>query len=48
MVVAAGSVVVKDVKPYQVVVGVPAKVIKNVDDKTRSKTQLIEELRKLS
>jgi len=47
-VVAAGSVVVKNVEPYQVVVGVPAKVIKNVDDKTRSKTQLIEELRKLS
>lgn len=46
-VVAAGSVVVKNVEPYRVVVGVPAKVIKKVDDKTRSKTQLIEELRKL-
>ena len=46
-VIAAGSVVVKDVEPYTVMVGVPAKPIKKVDDKTRSKTQLMEELRKL-
>jgi tetrahydrodipicolinate N-acetyltransferase len=46
-VVAAGSVVVKDVEENTVVAGVPAKVIKMVDDKTRSKTILIEELRKL-
>jgi tetrahydrodipicolinate N-acetyltransferase len=46
-VIAAGSVVVKDVEPYSVMAGVPAKMIKKVDDKTRSKTQLIDELRKL-
>ncbi|MDR3610418.1 MAG: 2,3,4,5-tetrahydropyridine-2,6-dicarboxylate N-acetyltransferase [Ignavibacteriaceae bacterium] len=46
-VVAAGSVVVKDVDPNTVVAGVPAKVIKIVDDKTKAKTILIDELRKL-
>jgi len=46
-VIAAGSVVVKDVEPNMVMVGVPAKPLKKVDDKTKSKTQLMEELRKL-
>ncbi len=46
-VVAAGAVVTKDVAPNSVVVGSPAKVIKKVDDKTKAKTQLMEELRKL-
>lgn len=46
-VIAAGSVVVKDVEPYTVMIGVPAKALKKVDDKTRSKTQLMEELRNL-
>ena len=46
-VVAAGSIVVKNVEPYTVVAGVPAKVLKKVDDKTKAKTQLMEELRKL-
>jgi 2,3,4,5-tetrahydropyridine-2,6-dicarboxylate N-acetyltransferase len=46
-VIAAGSVVVKDVEPYTVMVGVPAKPIKKVDEKTKSKTQLMNELRKL-
>jgi 2,3,4,5-tetrahydropyridine-2,6-dicarboxylate N-acetyltransferase len=46
-VIAAGSVVVKDVEPYAVMAGVPAKLIKMVDEKTKNKTQLIEELRKL-
>lgn len=46
-VVAAGSIVVRDVEPMTVVAGVPAKVLKKVDDKTKSKTQLMEELRKL-
>ena len=46
-VVAAGSVVVKDVEENTVVAGVPAKIIKMVDEKTRSKTLLIDELRKL-
>jgi tetrahydrodipicolinate N-acetyltransferase len=46
-VVAAGSIVVKNVEPFTVVAGVPAKVIKRVDEKTKSKTQLIETLRNL-
>lgn len=46
-VVAAGSVVVRNVEPYTVVAGVPAKVIKKVDEKTKSKTQLMETLRNL-
>ncbi len=46
-VIAAGSVVVKDVEPNTVMVGVPAKAIKKVDEKTKSKTQLMDELRKL-
>lgn len=46
-VIAAGSVVVKDVEPYMVMAGVPAKPLKKVDEKTKSKTQLMEELRKL-
>jgi 2,3,4,5-tetrahydropyridine-2,6-dicarboxylate N-acetyltransferase len=46
-VVAAGSIVVKDVEPNTVVAGVPARFLKKVDDKTKSKTQLMEELRNL-
>ncbi|EFU15001.1 2,3,4,5-tetrahydropyridine-2,6-dicarboxylate N-acetyltransferase [Enterococcus faecalis] len=46
-VVAAGAVVVEDVPAYTVVAGVPAKVIKQIDDKTKSKTEILEELRKL-
>ena len=46
-VVAAGSIVVKDVEPNTVVAGVPAKLLKIVDDKTKAKTQLMDELRKL-
>jgi 2,3,4,5-tetrahydropyridine-2,6-dicarboxylate N-acetyltransferase len=46
-VIAAGSVVVKDVEPYMVMAGVPAKVLKKVDEKTKGKTQLLDELRKL-
>jgi tetrahydrodipicolinate N-acetyltransferase len=46
-VIAAGSVVVRDVEEDTVVAGVPAKVIKKVDEKTKSKTILIDELRKL-
>ncbi len=46
-VVAAGSIVVKNVKPNTVVAGVPARFLKNVDDTTKRKTQLMEELRKL-
>ncbi|MEJ2507059.1 MAG: hypothetical protein P8Y81_12430 [Ignavibacteriaceae bacterium] len=46
-VVAAGSIVVKNVEPYTVVAGVPAKLLKTVDNKTKAKTQLMEELRKI-
>ena len=34
-VVAAGAVVVEDVPAHAVVAGVPAKVIKQIDDKTK-------------
>jgi len=46
-VIAAGSVVVKDVEPYSVMAGVPAKLLKKVDEKTKEKTKLIDELRNL-
>lgn len=46
-VVAAGSVVIEDVAPDMVVAGVPAKVIKKKDEKTLSKTALIDGLRSL-
>ncbi len=46
-VIAAGSVVVKDVEPYSVMAGIPAKMLKKVDDKTKNKTQLMHELRKI-
>lgn len=46
-VVAAGSVVTKDVPPFCVVAGVPARIIKQVDGKTRSKTELVDALRNL-
>jgi 2,3,4,5-tetrahydropyridine-2-carboxylate N-succinyltransferase len=44
-VVAAGSVVTTDVPPETVVAGSPARIIKNKDDKTRDKTQLLDDLR---
>lgn len=46
-VVAAGAVVTEDVAPKTVVAGVPARVIKQVDDQTTSKTGLEDDLRKL-
>jgi 2,3,4,5-tetrahydropyridine-2-carboxylate N-succinyltransferase len=45
-VVAAGSVVVEDVPAGVVVAGSPAKIIKEVDSKTKDKTQILEDLRK--
>ncbi|GKX66076.1 2,3,4,5-tetrahydropyridine-2,6-dicarboxylate N-acetyltransferase [Inconstantimicrobium mannanitabidum] len=45
-VVAAGSVVVEDVPSGVVVAGTPAKIIKEVDDKTKDKTQILDDLRK--
>lgn len=46
-VVAAGAVVVEDVPANTVVAGTPARVIKEVDDKTKSKTEILKELRTL-
>ncbi len=46
-VVAAGAVVISDVAPNTVVAGCPAKVIKVKDEKTASKTALIDALRTL-
>ena len=46
-VVAAGSVVTKDVPAGVVVAGSPAKVIKKKDEKTADKTKVMEDLRKL-
>ena len=45
-VVAAGSVVVDDVPSNVVVAGTPAQIIKSVDDKTKDKTKLMDDLRK--
>ncbi|WJH33097.1 2,3,4,5-tetrahydropyridine-2,6-dicarboxylate N-acetyltransferase [Paenibacillus sp. CC-CFT747] len=46
-VVAAGAIVTQDVPEYSVVAGAPARVIKKVDDKTKSKTEILMELRTL-
>lgn len=46
-VIAAGSVVISDVEENSVVAGVPARMIKKVDERTKSKTLLIDALRKL-
>lgn len=46
-VVAAGAVVVSDVAPNTVVAGCPARVIKVKDEKTASKTALVDALRAL-
>ncbi|WP_025678511.1 2,3,4,5-tetrahydropyridine-2,6-dicarboxylate N-acetyltransferase [Paenibacillus massiliensis] len=46
-VVAAGAVVTEDVPPFSVVAGMPARIIKQVDDKTKSKTEILQELRTL-
>lgn len=46
-VVAAGAVVVDDVPDNVVVAGIPARVIKQIDEKTKSKTEIKQELRQL-
>jgi 2,3,4,5-tetrahydropyridine-2-carboxylate N-succinyltransferase len=45
-VVAAGSVVIEDVPEGVVVAGTPAKIIKTVDERTKGKTQILDDLRK--
>ena len=47
-VVAAGAVVVNNIEAGVVVAGQPARVIKNVDAKTKDKTALLKELRRLN
>ncbi len=44
-VVAAGAVVTEDVPPGVVVAGSPARIVKNKDEKTAEKTQLLDDLR---
>ncbi len=44
-VVAAGSVVTENVPAGVVVAGMPAKVVKEKDEKTKSKTELLDDLR---
>ncbi|MGM7700978.1 2,3,4,5-tetrahydropyridine-2,6-dicarboxylate N-acetyltransferase [Pseudalkalibacillus sp. Hm43] len=46
-VVAAGAVVTEDVPPLSVVAGTPARVIKKIDEKTKGKTEIKQELRQL-
>ena len=46
-VVAAGAVVIEDVPANVVVAGCPAKIIKTIDEKTKSKTALVDALRSL-
>jgi tetrahydrodipicolinate N-acetyltransferase len=47
-VVAAGAVVTGDVPPMVVVAGQPARRIKDVDERTKDKTGLLKELRRLN
>jgi tetrahydrodipicolinate N-acetyltransferase len=46
-VVAAGAIVIEDVPPNTVVAGTPAQVIKEIDEKTKGKTEIKQELRQL-
>jgi tetrahydrodipicolinate N-acetyltransferase len=46
-VVAAGAIVIDDVPPNTVVAGTPARVIKEIDEKTKGKTEIKQELRQL-
>ncbi|WP_171038025.1 2,3,4,5-tetrahydropyridine-2,6-dicarboxylate N-acetyltransferase [Aquibacillus sediminis] len=46
-VIAAGAIVTKDVPANTVVAGTPAKVIKEIDDQTKTKTEIMTALRKL-
>lgn len=46
-VVAAGAIVTENVPAGVVVGGTPARILKTVDEKTESKTEIVEDLRKL-
>ncbi|WP_077211362.1 2,3,4,5-tetrahydropyridine-2,6-dicarboxylate N-acetyltransferase [Bacillus dakarensis] len=45
--VAAGAIVIEDVPPNTLVAGVPARVIKEIDEKTLSKTEIMQALRQI-
>ncbi|MBU5266497.1 2,3,4,5-tetrahydropyridine-2,6-dicarboxylate N-acetyltransferase [Virgibacillus proomii] len=47
-IVAAGAIVTKDVAPNTLVAGTPARVLKEIDENTKSKTEIKQELRKLN
>ncbi|CAM3962785.1 2,3,4,5-tetrahydropyridine-2,6-dicarboxylate N-acetyltransferase [Alkalicoccus chagannorensis] len=46
-VIAAGAIVTEDVPANSVAAGTPARVIKQIDDQTKGKTEIKQELRKL-
>lgn len=46
-VIGAGAIVTKNIPPYSVAIGSPAKVVQQVDEKIKSKTEILDDLRNL-